>query len=116
MVLVRDRCAEQREDAIAGQLHDITVVAMGGVHHQLERGIDHGARLLGIEILHHLGRTLDVREQGCDGLALALERSGVSLCGRDSYSVFWCVSRFDGVGALARKSSATSVAEPCTGP
>ena len=40
MVLVRDRCAEQREDAVAGRLHDVPVVAMDRVDHRLERGID----------------------------------------------------------------------------
>src|SRR5438477_12988358 len=74
MVLVCDRSPEQREDAIAGRLHDITVVAMGGVHHQLERGIDHRARLLGIEILHYLGGPLDIGEQRRDGLPLTVER------------------------------------------
>jgi hypothetical protein len=84
MVLARDRCAEQREDAIAGRLHDITVVAMGGVHHQLERGIDHGARLLGIEILHHLSRPLDVGEQRRHRLPLAVERIAGRLLRRDT--------------------------------
>src|SRR4029077_8210008 len=45
MVLVRDRRAEQREDSVAGRLHDVPVVAAGRVDHQLERRIDDGARL-----------------------------------------------------------------------
>ena len=78
MILVRDRRAEQREDAVAGRLHDVAVVAMHRVDHQLERRIDDRARLLGVEVLHQLGRALDVREQRRDGLALAFEHSGVS--------------------------------------
>jgi len=74
MVFVRDRRAEQREDAIAGRLHDITVVAMGGVDHQLECGIDDRAGLLGVEILHHLGGPLDVGEQRRHRLPLAVDR------------------------------------------
>jgi len=35
---------------------------MGRVHHQFEGRINHSARLLGIEFLHHLGRALDVGE------------------------------------------------------
>jgi hypothetical protein len=81
MVLVRDRSPEEREDAVAGRLHDITVVAMGGVHHQLERGIDHRARLLGIEILHHLGGSFDVGEQRRDGLPLTVGGCRVDLVG-----------------------------------
>ena len=73
MVLVRDRCAEQREDAVAGRLHDVPVVAMDRVDHRLERGIDYGAGLLGIEVAHQLSRALDIREERGDGLALALE-------------------------------------------
>ena len=33
MVLVRHRRAEQGEDAVAGRLHDVAVVAMGRVDH-----------------------------------------------------------------------------------
>ena len=51
MILVRDRRAEQREDAVAGRLHDVTVVAMHGVDHQLERRIDDRARLFRVEVL-----------------------------------------------------------------
>ena len=32
---MRDRRAEQREDAVAGGLHDVAVVAMDRVDHQL---------------------------------------------------------------------------------
>ena len=49
MILMRDRRAEQREDAITSGLHDVAVVAMGRIDHQLEGRIDDGARLLGIE-------------------------------------------------------------------
>ena len=85
MVLVRDRRAEQREDAVAGGLHDVAVVAMDRVHHQLERRIDDRARLLGIEVLHQLRRALDVGEQRRDRLALAVERSSpVWLLRRDA--------------------------------
>src|SRR6266851_4024498 len=73
MVLVRDRRAEQSENAVASGLHDVTVVAMRRVDHQLERRINDGARLLGVEVAHQLGRTLDVREQRRDRLALTLQ-------------------------------------------
>ena len=51
MVLVGDRRAEQREDAVAGGLHDVAVVAMHRLHHQLERRIDDCARFFGVKIL-----------------------------------------------------------------
>ncbi len=72
MVLVRDRRAEQREDAVAGGLHDVAVVAMDRVDHQLQRRIDDRARRLRVEVLHQFRRALDVGEQRGDRLALAL--------------------------------------------
>ena len=76
MVLVRDRRTEQREDAVAGRLHDVAVVAMHRLDHELQRRVDDRARLLGIEIRHQLGRALDVGEQRRDRLALAVDRFG----------------------------------------
>ncbi len=73
MVLMGDRRAEQGEDAIAGRLHHVPVVAMDGVDHQLQRGIDDCPGFLGIELLHQLGRALDIREQRRHRLALALD-------------------------------------------
>ena len=60
MVLVRNRGSEQREDSVAGGLHDVTVVAMHRVDHQLQRGIDECARFFGIEILHQIHRSFDI--------------------------------------------------------
>jgi hypothetical protein len=48
MILVRDRRAEQGEDAISGGLYDIAVVAMGGVDHERQRRIHDHACLLGV--------------------------------------------------------------------
>ena len=70
---------EKREDTVAGGLHDVAVVAMDRIHHQRQRRIDSGARLFGVEVLHHLGGSLDVSEQGSDCLALALQAFGLSL-------------------------------------
>jgi hypothetical protein len=47
---------------------------MRRVDHQLERRIDDRARLLRVEVLHQLGRALDIREQSGDRLALAVDR------------------------------------------
>ena len=40
MILVRDRSAEQRENAVAGGLDDVSVVPMDRVDHQLQCGMD----------------------------------------------------------------------------
>ena len=73
---MRDRRAKKREDAVTGRLHDVPVVPSRRINHELKRRIDNRARLFGVELLHQLGRTLDVREQRGDGLALSVERFG----------------------------------------
>ena len=84
MIFVRDGRAEQREDSVAGGLHDVTVVAMDGVDHQLERRIDDCARLFGIEAFHQIHRALDVGEQRGHGLALAARGVGGGLFESDA--------------------------------
>jgi hypothetical protein len=85
MVLVRDRRAEQGEDAVAGRLNDVAVVAMRCVDHQLQCRVDNRARLLRVEVLHQLGRAFDVREQRRHRLALAVDhRRSIRLPRRDA--------------------------------
>src|SRR6266851_4964394 len=85
MVLVGDRRPEQREDAVTGGLHDVTVVAMDCIHHQRQRRIDDGARLLRVEVFHQFGRALYIGEQRRDRLALAVDcRRSVRLLWRDT--------------------------------
>ncbi len=84
MVLMRDRRAEQREDAVTGGLHHVTVVAMSGVDHKFQRRIDNRARVLRVKVAHHCGRIFDVREQRRHRLALAFERSAGRLLRRDA--------------------------------
>src|SRR5216684_1029270 len=55
MVLMRNRRAEQREDAVARRLHHVAVVTMGRIDHQLQRRVDDRARFLGVEVAHQLG-------------------------------------------------------------
>jgi hypothetical protein len=85
MVLVRDRRAEQSEDAVAGRLRYVTAIAMHRLHHKVQHRIDDRARLLGIQIAHQLGRALDIGEQRRDGLALAFyQRRSIQLFWRDA--------------------------------
>jgi len=71
-----DRRAEQRKDSVASRLHDVTAVAPHRLDHQLQCRIDNRARFLGVEVLHQLGRALDVGEQRRHRLALALDILG----------------------------------------
>jgi len=85
MVLMRDRRAEQREDTVAGGLHDVAVVVMHRVDHQLQRRVDDRASFLRVEVFHQIHRALDVREQRRDRLALAVDhRRSVWLLWRDA--------------------------------
>src|ERR1700735_5714496 len=83
MILVRDRRAEDREDAVAGALHYVAVVAADRVDQQAKCRIDNRARFFGIEVLLQLRRSLDIGKQCRDRLALAFNIFG---SGRLSYS------------------------------
>ena len=74
MVLVRDRGAEQRHDAITQDPVDRAFVAMHGVHHDAERRVQDAPRVLRIDVLDQRERAFDVGEQHRDLLALALQR------------------------------------------
>ena len=50
MVFVRDRCAEECENAVAGGLHEIAIIALGRLDHDFGAGVNDRARLLGIKI------------------------------------------------------------------
>jgi hypothetical protein len=39
-LLVRDRCAEQREDPVPGRLHHVVIVAAHGLDHDAELRVD----------------------------------------------------------------------------
>ena len=55
MVFVSDWRTEQREDTIAGRLHDVSVVALDCFDHHLQRRVNDGASFFGVEVCHQLG-------------------------------------------------------------
>jgi hypothetical protein len=73
MVLLRDGRTEERHDAIAHHLVDGALVAMDGLHHAFEDGIENFASFLGIAVSEQLHRALQIGEEDGDLLALALE-------------------------------------------
>ena len=73
MVLVGERRAEQRHDAVAHHLVDGALVAVDGLHHPLEDRVEELARLLGVAVGEQLHRALEVGEQDRDLLALAFQ-------------------------------------------
>ena len=73
VVLVGERRAEERHDPVAHHLVHRALVAVDGLHHALEHGIEELARLLGIAVGEQLHRALEVGEQHGDLLALAFE-------------------------------------------
>src|SRR3989442_10304715 len=72
MILVSNGGTEQGEDAVAQGLGDVALIAMDGLHHELEGGVNDGAGLLGIQVTGEGGKPSQVSKEGGDGLALAL--------------------------------------------
>ena len=75
MVLVRDRGAEQRHDAVAGVLVDGALVAVNAVRQDPEEAIEEAVPFLGIDALGELHRAGHVGEEHGDQLALSPERA-----------------------------------------
>ena len=74
MILVRERRAEQRHDAVAHHLVDGAFVAVHRLHHAFEDRVEDLARLFGVAVREQLHRALQVGEQHRDLLALAFQR------------------------------------------
>ena len=72
MVFVRDGCPEQSKDTVAQRLGHIAVIAMDGVHHQLERGVDDGSRVLRIGAFDQCRRAFEIGKESRDGFPLAV--------------------------------------------
>src|SRR5262249_44134498 len=90
MVLMGQRRTENREDAIAGALHDVTVVAMDGADHQLQRRVNDSSSLLGVEVLHQVHRTFNIGEQGTDRFAFAFKTFSRRLLGNHLFTRRLC--------------------------
>jgi hypothetical protein len=73
VVLVGQRGAEEGHDPVAHDLVDGAFVAVDGLHHPLEHGVEELARLLGIPVGEQLHGALEIGEEHGDLLALALQ-------------------------------------------
>jgi hypothetical protein len=73
VVLMGERRAEERHDAVAHHLVHRALVAVHRLHHSLQHRIEEFARLLGVAVGQQLHRALQVREEDGDLLPLALE-------------------------------------------
>ena len=67
-----NRRTEQGKDAIAQRLGDIAFIAMHGVHHELQGGINNRPRLFGIKSFDQCGRAFEIGKQGGDGFTLTV--------------------------------------------
>ena len=95
VVLMGQRCAEERHDPVAHHLVHRALVAMHGLHHVFEHGVEELARLFRVAIREQLHRAFQVGEEHGDLLPLALQRGlgGEDLLGE----MFRCV-RLGGSG------------------
>jgi hypothetical protein len=82
VVLVGEWRAEEGHDPVAHHLVDRALVAVDGLHHAFEHGVEKLACLFGIAVGEQLHRALEVGEEHRDLLALAFERS---LCRQDLF-------------------------------
>ena len=73
MILVRDRRAEERHDAVAGELVDEALEALDALGEDREEALHDAAPLLRVELLGELHRALHVGEEHRHLLALAFE-------------------------------------------
>jgi haloalkane dehalogenase len=73
-VLERERRAEKRHDAVAGELDDGAFVAVDLVEHVAEAAVHERAHLLGVDALGDARRADDVGEEHGHELPLAFER------------------------------------------
>ena len=74
VVLMGEGGAEERHDPVAHHLVHRALVAVDGVHHALEDGIEESARLLGVTVGEQFQRALHVGEEHGDLLSLSLQR------------------------------------------
>jgi hypothetical protein len=74
VVLVGQRRTEQRHDPVAHHLVHRALVAVNGLHHAFEHGVEDLAGFLGIAVGEQLHRALEVGEEDGHLLALAFQR------------------------------------------
>ena len=116
VVLVGERRAEERHDAVAHDLVHGALVAVHRVHHALEDRVQELARVLGIAVGEQLEGALHVGEHHGDMLALSLERvaGGQNLLGQVPRCVDlearrakpWRRARRQGLAALVAEATA----------
>jgi hypothetical protein len=75
MILVSERCPEQRHNPVAHHLVHRALVAVNGLHHSLEDRVEDLARFLRIAICEQLHRAFQIGEEDGHLLALAFKRA-----------------------------------------
>jgi hypothetical protein len=73
MVLMGQRCSEQRHDTVTHHLIYRPFVAVNGLHHVFKDRIEELPRLLGVPVGQQFHRSLEVSEQYSNLLALAFQ-------------------------------------------
>jgi hypothetical protein len=73
VVLVGDRRAEERHDAVPHHLIDRALVAVDRLHHPLEDRVQELPGLLGVAVRQQLHRALEIGEDDRHLLALTFE-------------------------------------------
>src|SRR5437667_10639974 len=72
MIFVSNGRPEQGKDAIAQRLRHIALIAMHGIHHELQGGVNNRPCLFGVESFNKSSRAFEVSKEGSDRFAFAL--------------------------------------------
>jgi hypothetical protein len=73
VILVGNGCSKQRHNTIAEHLVHGTLIAMHGVHHAVEGGVQELLGSFRIKAADELGRILEVGKEYCHPFALAFQ-------------------------------------------
>src|SRR5215510_7826138 len=87
MIFMGNRRTEQGKDAVTQSLSHIPLIAMHGVHHEVQRRINDRSGFFGIEAFNESGGAFEVSKERGDRLALAIRtaaRFQGSLLGPDA--------------------------------
>ena len=91
MIFMRDGRTKQRKDAIAQGLRHIALVAMHGIHHELQRRVDNRAGFFGIEAFNQRRGAFEIGKERGDRLTLTVvaPRASNAACSARIRSARW---------------------------
>src|SRR5712692_2719795 len=94
MIFMGNWGAKEGEDAIPQRLGDVALVAMHGLHHELQGGINNAAGVFRVEVFDESSGAFEVGKKRGDGLAFAIRCTACFHC---------CSFSQDALGEMSRR-------------